>query len=184
MPLPEKVIEQLGREPAKTPGWSFGLIMFSGTILFIVVVIYVGLVFGYEPYLSTQVSAKQDQITQLSQSISADDQAKLINFYSQISNLKTLLRNHVSGSQLFSWIEKNTQAKVYYQSFGLAPGNLLTLSAVAPTQADVDQQIAIFEASPEVTKVSVSSVATAPSGGILFNVTLLLSPTIFSRSGV
>jgi len=56
MPLPDKVIEQLGREPPKTPGWSFGIVMFSGTILFIAVFIYFGLTLGYEPYLQLQIS--------------------------------------------------------------------------------------------------------------------------------
>jgi len=184
MPLPDQVIEQLGREPPKTPGWSFGVIMFSGGVLFIVLLVYFGLIFGYEPYLSTQIDQQQVKINELNQSITANDQTTLINFYSQISNLKTLVRNHVVGSSLFSWLEKNTEANVYYQAFTMTPGNLISLSAVAPTQADVAQQIAIFETAPEVQKISLTSIAAAQTGGYTFTLSLTLSPTIFARSGI
>jgi superoxide dismutase len=181
MPLPEKVIEQLGREPPKTPGWSFGIISFAGGIFFIVLINYLGLVFGYEPYLNKQVTGQQDQINQLNQSISADDQTKLINFYSQLSNLKSVLRDHTLTTQFFSWLEKNTEANVYYGSFSLTAGSQVAIVGNATTEADVNQQIAIFEASPEVQKVSVSNVSAAPSGnGWTFNATLTMKPSIFT----
>lgn len=180
MPLPDKVIEQLGREPPKTPGWSFGIVMFSGTILFIVVFVYFGLTLGYEPYLNSQVTKQQDQINQLGQSISPADQGNLINFYSQISNLKTLLKNHTLTSKLFAWLEKNTEANVTYQSLSFAQGNQITLAGTAISEGDINQQIAIFESSPEISKVNLTSVASGQSGnsGWAFALTLTVSPSI------
>lgn len=182
MPLPDKVIEQLGREPPKTPGWSFGIVMFSGTILFIVVFVYLGLTLGYEPYLNSQIKQQQDQINKLSQSISTTDQAKLIAFYSQISNLKTLLKNHVISSKMFDWLEKNTEANVSYQSMSFSQGNNLTLSGTAVAEGDLNQQLAIFEASPEVQRVNLTSVANSQAGaaGWTFNLTLVLSPSLLT----
>ena len=55
MALPQKVLEQLGREPPKTPGWAGQFLMFSSTIFFVSLVVYIGLVFGYRPYITSEV---------------------------------------------------------------------------------------------------------------------------------
>lgn len=185
MPLPEKVIEQLGREPESgTPGFAMGALLFSGGLLVLAILVYCGLAFGYEPYLQSQLTASQNQVNALNQSISAADQSQLIGFYSQIANLQTLLENHVLPLQLFTWLGQNTEANVYYQSFALSQGDQVTLTGVGATEADVNQQIAIFENSPEVSSVSVTNVS-APlllQSGWSFDVTLVMNPAIFSAS--
>ena len=185
MPLPDRVIEQLGRESSGTPGWAFGALLFSGGILFITVGIYFGLVYGYEPYLQTQLSTVQNQANALSQSISTSDQSQLISFYSRIANLQTLLSNHTFSSQIFPWIEKNTEANVYYQSISFsASGDQVTLTGVAATEGDVNQQIAIFENSPQVQSVTVSGLNAPQLGGTnwTFGISLVMNPSIFAAS--
>jgi hypothetical protein len=184
MPLPEKVIEQLGQESPNTPGWALGVLFFSGGILFLIVAVYLGLTLGYEPYLQSQLTSVQNQVNTLGNSVSASDQSQLINFYSQIANLQTLLRQHTLSSQLFSWLEQNTEANVYYRSLALTEGNQVALSGVAQGEADVNQQVSIFENSPEVSSVTVSNV-TAPSllgSGWTFSITLIMNPSVFSAS--
>jgi hypothetical protein len=184
MPLPEKVIEQLGQEPSGTQGWATGAIFFSFGILFLSVAIYFGLTLGYAPYLQGQLKDTQGQVTTLNNSVSASQQSQLIDFYSQIANLQTLLQNHVLASHFFTWLEQNTEANVYYQSLNLTQGTQVTLSGVAKTEADINQQIAVFENSSDVSSVSVSNV-TAPQllgPGWTFNATLVMSPSVFSAS--
>ncbi len=181
MPLPEKVIEQLGRETSETQGWATGALFFSGAILFLAVAIYVGLTFGYEPYLQGQLANVQSQVSAQEKSISTSQQSQLIDFYSQIANLQTLLKNHILSSQFFSWLEQNTEANVYYQSITRTPGGQITLTGTGKSEADVNQQIAIFENSPEVSSVTVSSV-TAPQllqTGWNFSLTLIMNPSVF-----
>jgi hypothetical protein len=185
MPLPEKVVEQLGREPSETQGWALGALFFSSGILFFAVAIYFGLTFGYEPYLQSQLTSAQNQVNALSNSVSASDQSQLIDYYSQIANLKTLLQNHTFSSKLFSWLEKDTEANVYYQSFALINGNQLTLSGAASTEADINQQVAIFENDPEVSSVTISNVS-APQllgNGWTFSMTLIINPSVSLSSG-
>jgi hypothetical protein len=184
MPLPEKVIEQLGREPAKTPGWALGALFFSGGILFLAVVIYVGLAFGYEPYLQSQLASTQNEVSALGNKISPSDQTQLINFYSQLSNLQALLKNHILTSQFFTWLESNTEANVYYQSFSLTQGNRVSMTGEAVSEADVSQQIAIFENSTEVSSVSISNVTAPllPGGMWTFNMILTMDPSLFLAS--
>jgi hypothetical protein len=184
MALPEKVIEQIGREPSETQGWGLGALLLSGGIFFLTLVIYVGLVFGYEPYLQSQLTSEKNQVNQLQNSISPSDQTQLIDFYSQIANLQSLLQNHALSSQLFTWLEKNTEANISYQSFSLTQGGHVSLTATAATEADANQQIAIFEASPQVSAVSISGI-NAPSisgGGWSFGATLTMDPSLFLAS--
>ena len=184
MPLPEKVIEQLGQETPTTQGWALGALFFSGGILFLTVAIYLGLTFGYEPYLQSQLASVQNQVNTLGNSVSASDQSQLIDFYSQIANLQTLLQQHTLSSQFFSWLEQITEANVYYRSLALTRGNQIALLGAASTEADINQQVAIFENSPEVSSVTVSNV-TAPSllgGGWTFSATLIMNRSVFSAS--
>lgn len=185
MPLPQKVIEQLGREPPKTPGWSGHLLMFSGTIFAITLFIYLGLAYGYESYLQSGVKKLQDQIQAFGRQISPDEQAKLVGFYSQIANLRTLLSKHVVSSRAFAWLEKNTQANVYYASFDLdVAGSQLTFAVKAKTMADVLQQIAIFENLPEIGKLRISNVSLGSDGWWQFSASIVLPSGYFNYGDV
>lgn len=180
MALPQQVLDRLSREPPKTPGWSLGLLIFSGGILFITISVYVGLRFGYEPYLNENIDVLNSKINTLAKSISADDEDRLIKFYSQVTNLKTVLGNHVTLSPFFSWIEKNTEANVYFSRLSFSSqsaGNQITLAGSAPSVADINQQAAIFESSAEVKSVNISSISKSnETGQWTFSATLLLNP--------
>jgi hypothetical protein len=182
MPLPQSVLERMQTEPSKTPGWSRQLLMFSGTIFFITVLIYVGLAYGYKSYLNSSVQKLQDQIQSFSQQIPLDEQTKIINFYSQLANLKTLLTNHVVASPVFEWLEKNTQANVFYSKFSLnAATNQLSLTGSAKTADDFNQQMAIFENNQEVKKMKTGG-ASFVNNLWQFDVTLTFVPGYFNGS--
>ncbi len=158
--------------------------MFSGGLLFLALVVYAGLAFGYEPYLQSQLKSEQDQMSALSQSIPGSDQSQLINYYSQIANLQSLLQNHVNMMRFFSWLEKNTEANVYYQSFLVAGDDQVSLTGMGLTEADVNQQVAIFENAPEVAVVTVSNVGAPQTPGApwTFAMTLAMKPSVLSAS--
>ncbi len=182
MAFPEQVIERLSNESPQTPGWSFGLLAFSGSILLIALVIYFGLAFGYEPYLDSQIARLNTQMDTLAKSISAGDMAKFTAFYSEITNLKATLGDHVIFSRFLLWLEKNTEANVYYSRLTFSSGNQIALSAIAATEADVNQQVAIFESAPEVKSANLSAVSLSPTDGQWqFSVTLILDPSSVLR---
>lgn len=165
MPLPEKVIEQMGRRSVQAPGWSGQLLMFSATLLFISAALYVGLTYGYEPYLEGKVNDLNNQIQKFSQEIPLADQTKIISFYSQLTNLKSLLDNHVSVSPLFAWLEKNTGPTVYYTKFSLNMGsNQLQIGGTAKSVNDVVSEIKTLEKQEEVAKVVLAGVNISQTG--------------------
>lgn len=183
MPLPQKVIEQLGREPPKTPGWSGQLLMFSSTVFFLSLFIYLGLTFGYEAYLNSGLKKVEDEKQRLAQDVPAEEQSKIVNFYSQIANLQSLLANHVYLSPLFDWLEKNTQTNVYLNKFNLnITSNQLALGGVAKTMEDVNQQLAIFQSRPEIQRMSVTNI-TMTLNLWQFDLSLYFEPGYFYRLG-
>ncbi|MBU6500336.1 MAG: hypothetical protein KGJ89_00705 [Patescibacteria group bacterium] len=184
MPLPQKALEQIGREPPKTPGWSRQLLMFSSTVFIFSLLIYFGLAFGYKSYLNTQVQQLQDQIQAFGQQIPLDQQAKIIQFYSQLANLKKLLDNHTISSRIFSWLSKNTQTNVYWTSFSLdSQGGQVSLSGTAKSVADVGQQLAIFQSLPELTSMETNGVS-GSGNNWQFSVDLKFIGGYFSASTV
>lgn len=180
MALPQKVIEQLGRESPRTPGWSGQLLMFSSTVFFICLLIYFGVTYGYEPYLQSQVESQKRDIQTFGQKIPLEKQAQLVGFYSQVANLEKIFRGHVIDSPIFEWLEKNTQVNVYFDKASLdVPNGKLSLNGKARTMNDVNQQLAIFQSQPEVQKMIVSSVNFS-KGLWEFSSALIFDPVYFS----
>jgi hypothetical protein len=180
MALPQKVIEQLEREPPKTPGWSGQLLIFSGTVFIVCLFIYLGLAFGYQSYLQSEVNKLQDQIQVFGQQIPVEEQAKLIDFYSQIANLRSLISNHVISSRAFSWLEKNIQVSAYVSGFSLdVSASKLTISIRAKTITDFLQQIAIFENLPGIDSFDFGGI-TFGDGWLQFGANIKMPPAYFS----
>jgi len=179
MPLPQSVLEQIEREPTGSPGWSSRLLTLSGAIFLISLFIYFGLAFGYKKYLDSKVQQLQDQIQSFGEQIPADEQTKIINFYSQLANLNTLLTGHVVMSPVFDWLEKNTEANVFYTKLTLnSAAGQLVLSGSAKTADDFNQQVMIFENNPEVQKMQTGGASF--SGGLWqFDATLTFAPGYF-----
>ncbi len=180
MPLPPKAIEQLAREPVRTPGWSSRLLMFSGTIFLIALFVHIGLVFGYGPFLQSMVDKLDLQIQTFSQEIPFDDQAKIIAFYSQLANLKTLLDRHALASPLFDWLERSTHKNVTYTKFVLnVGGRELSLGGTAKSANDIAEQTGFLEQQAEVDRVNLNSMTLGNAGLWQFDLSVFLKPGIF-----
>ena len=184
MPLPTQVVEKLSQEQVKTPGWSGGILMYAGALFLLVAGLYFGIKLVYEPILKSQVSAAEGQINKLGQTVSSADQAKIITYYSQISNLRNLIKNHTLFTPFLNWLESHTEANVSYNTFSYSSGGQIGLAGIAPSQSDIAEQIAIFQNDSEVKDVLLSAVNFAPATNEWqFNVSLVMQPKIFQASG-
>ena len=149
--------------------------------------IYFMITVGYEPYLNSQIAPLQQKMDAASKSIPADQESAFLNFYSETSNLQTLLKNHVAFTPFFAWLEKNTETNVYYSHIIFSSGNQVLLTVEAKTQADLDQQIAVFESAPEVMRATVSGVSPLQLNGGLWQqagVTLFMTGSVFSYNSI
>lgn len=184
MPLPQKVVEQLGREPARTPGWSGRLLMSTSTIFFVVLVIYLGMQFGYRPYLDGQVRALEAQITELTQKISAENQETTLSFYGQLANMKDLLDGHVHASNFFVWLEANTNTGITFSSLDFrkeSDSSVFTLEGSVLSIQQFTEQMLHFESLPEVERAQFDSLKSAEGTETWdFSIELVMDPSFIS----
>jgi hypothetical protein len=189
MAFPQQLGDRLGREQAQASGWSGQLLMFSGTIFFISLAVYFGLVFGYEPYLEGQVASLDKQIKSFDIQIPQEEQGKLISFYSQVINLQNILDRHTVSSKLFSWLEKNTSKNVYYAKLntssiaGSANPVQVNVAGFSKTPEDFSKQIIVFQRDPLVQRIAINNFS-APTEGSQwrFEVTLFMLNDILNQT--
>lgn len=180
MALPPKVIEQLAREPAQTPGWSSRLLMFTATLFILNVVGYFWLTLGYSKYLSSQIQEVDRQVKTQSQQIPQEDRGAIVALFSQLSNLRLILDKHVNTSSFFKLLEATTHPRVYYTRLALnSDKNEVILTGQATSVTDVTEQVKIFQNRTEIEKVSLGNISNTGTGW-QFDVTLGLAPEFLS----
>ncbi|HLA40669.1 MAG: hypothetical protein A2855_00380 [Candidatus Liptonbacteria bacterium RIFCSPHIGHO2_01_FULL_57_28] len=181
MALPPQAIEKLIRDPSHTQGAYRGLLLVSGAILGLVVVIYVGLAFGYKAYLESSLKDVESQIAKFSASVSQEDRAQIQGFYSQLVNLRTLLANHTVASPVLALLERTVQPDVYYTKLTMnANNNQAILTGTARSLEAIAAQAAAFKDQPEVDRIDFNN-AGAQTGNNTwqFAMTVHLKPEIF-----
>ena len=184
MALPQKAIDQLSREPAQTPGWSSRLLMWSGTLFFIVIATFFGVRYGYQPYLSNQLEEVIGEIEKFTQQTPADEQAKILTFYSQLVNLRKLLVEQKLASEVLPWFEQYTHSNVVLHSLDVDLVNgSVTFSAEGNTLRDVAEQIAALQQLPDVKEFEFSGASRDTNGVWQFSVTLSLNTQLFRSGG-
>ena len=174
------IAEKLGQEKLSV-GWPWRLFSFSFLVILAAGVVYFGLAFGYKNFLNNQISEVDNEIEQLTESISQDQQDKLIKFYDQLANLQTLLNKHVISSSVFPILEKNTNQGVFYNSAELKMADRrLTLEGVANSYQILSQQLEAFNRAPNVEKVIVNE-SYLSGNQVAFRLFLILSDKIFIK---
>jgi len=170
-------------EPDKSSmGWPWRLFTVVSIIFSITIVSYLGLIFGYRPYLESKIQEKSDKIDQLAESISKEDQEQFIRFHSQLVNLKGLLDNHALTSKIFPLLERITHREVYYISAGLeVPRRELQLSGVAKSYAVLAEQLEIFNQAEEIESYIINQ-AGASRNLVDFRVVLKLKSKILTNN--
>ncbi|HZX01180.1 MAG TPA: PilN domain-containing protein [Candidatus Paceibacterota bacterium] len=135
-------------------GWPWRMFILFALLFTCAVIAYAGLLFGYKPYVASQIIKTENELESLSAQISPDEQRNFVEFYSQISNLKGLLAKHVLSSKLLPLIEGATDQKVVYTSTNFTiPDRTLKIQGYASSYEVLAGQLALYENSPWVERV-------------------------------
>ena len=173
----------MSREPVQTPGWSNRLLMFGITSFIIPTAIYIGILFGYKPYLQSQLDTVNDRIQRASQAISKNDQARVALFAAQLANVKNLLDNHVASSKVLAWLEKNTHTNVFYEKFSFKKDGLtIGVTAVTRSIDSFVEQAKRLEKDPDIEKVVFQSLAAAEKTGWNFLMAVTFKPKFANQA--
>jgi hypothetical protein len=177
MPLPQKVVEQLGREPVRTPGWSGRILMFSSTVFFIFVGLFAGMKFGMATYLEDELAKVDEQIKTKGDEVTVGDVQSIQSFYSQLSNVQTLLAKHLAPARLMDWLDAHTHENVWFDNASYnQTENEVALNGTTATVPDFVQQMLHFEEQSEVKSVATRSLRTDKDGLWQFVMTVKFVP--------
>lgn len=159
-------------------GWPWRFFSVSLIIFLAAVLVFVGLSLGYEPYLNSQIRETDAKIDQLLGIVPKEDQEKFAQFYSQLANLKSILDEHILSSKIFSWLEKITNQKVYYNNLNLrVPEKELELEGFADSYGVLGEQLEAFDQAPEIERYLMNQSQT--SGNLVqFKATLKLKDAV------
>ncbi|MEK9170109.1 MAG: hypothetical protein AAB674_00485 [Patescibacteria group bacterium] len=166
-------------EPEKLPvGWPWRLFSASFVVFLTALLIYLGLVVGYEPYLNSRIQQKEAEIQNLAQTVSNEDRDKFIGFYSKLDNLKNILDSHVFSSKIFPQLEKITNQKVFYSGASLkVSARELQVDGVAENYGVLGEQLESFSQLKEVERYILDQ-SRAEEGVVRFKATLILKDTL------
>lgn len=137
-----------------TVGWPWRMFVFTLVIFLAAVFGYLGLTFGYKPYLQSSIANVESELNSLVLQVSSDSQKSFVEFYSQIANLKSLLGKHVLTSKIFPLLEAYTHQKSVYSSVTLVvEERTLRIEGFAESYQVLAAQLALYEQAPWVEKV-------------------------------
>ena len=135
-------------------GWPWRMFILFVLLFACAVITYLGLLFGYKPYVESQITGAEDELKNLSAQISSEEQSNFVEFYSQISNLKGMLAKHVFSSKLIPLIEAATDQKVVYTGTTLSIADrTFKIQGLASSYEVLAGQLALYENAPWVDRV-------------------------------
>ncbi len=170
--------EKLQREELPV-GWPWRFFLFSLLVFITALIVYLGVAFGYKPFLVSQIDKQEAAIAQLSQTIPKKQQEDFIAFYSQLVNLQRLLKDHVFASKIFPFIQANTNQLVYYTAVDLRVGEKrLELEGAAVNYGVFAQQLQALAAAPGVESLIIND-SSASGGRVKFRLSLILKQSLF-----
>lgn len=178
-PLNQNIAEQF--KPEGLPvGWPWRLFIFSLLVFSIVILGYLGLNFGYRPYLESKIEEMDAKISDLTSQVPLAEKEKLILIYSQFANLQKILNNRLFSSKIFPILEKITNLKIYYTVLDLKVDELkLILTGAAANYGVLSEQLAVFDVEPMIKKYNLNhSQLNDISNYVDFKVELFLSPDL------
>src|SRR3989344_7318607 len=147
----ERGVTERFRPEVPSVGWSWRLIVFSTIVAIAAVLLYAGMEYGYRSVLESERNSLEQELAQVDMSINAADQNNLINFYSQIYNMQNLLRDHITISNLFSFLEPNTNSKVQYTQLNMNLDSYsIDISGTAPSMDAIVNHLDAFRRQPMV----------------------------------
>lgn len=174
--LNNQILTEREKMPSGVPRrfLTFSIFFFAGILL-----LYLGLAFGYAGFLKGQIEDRKTGLDVLGKKIPVDDQKELIQIYSQINNIQKLLGGHTLTSRTLSFLETATVRQVTYLGTDLSvPDRRLVVDGVAISYDELVKQLAAYERAPEVERVNLET--SDISGKVVrFKIHLTLKPEVF-----
>lgn len=155
----QSVLEsQLKKGEHANIGWPWRLFLLSVVVCVLTVLLYGGMRFGYESYLQSQIDGVSETTRTLEQEIKQAIAGDLVNFYSQLANLQSILTSLTFSSRYFTLLEGVTHQSLYFDSLDINEREIVATGMVASPTA-LTQQFEKLRTTHEFANFVVDSVA-------------------------
>lgn len=186
MPYTQSILEEQLKTDNLSIGWPWRIFILMLIVLVLSVSVYLGIDFGFKSYLNSQIEDLNQRLAALNQAVDESSKNQLIGVYSQFINVRQLLNNRKTTSNLFAFIEQNTYSTVNYSSLKLDVNSMeIAIDGAAPDYNTLIKQVALFEKSALIEKVSLENVQMRESQRakgateVRFSLKLTISPKLF-----
>lgn len=140
-------------------------------------VLFLGLNFGYVPFLDSQISDIDNNLNQLSSSFNEKEVQRVFTFYSQIYNINDILKIRYDAPKIFKELEAQTIKNVYYTNFNFdIDAKRMTIEGIAPSYEALAQQMELLKNISGIDNVQLDSARTSEErgGGIRFSIRAII----------
>jgi hypothetical protein len=182
MPYTQSTLQsELSKQREASAGWPWRLVTLSFVIVLTVGAVYIGMRFGFEEvYLKRALSNADAAFAKTSGSVSDDEQKQILGFYSQLSNIGTLLKKQGKSSPYLDMIEKNTLKAVMYTNMDMKTDErtvTIKMDGKTPSYVAVVEQMELYKKLPNVKEVKLSGARTGlqAADGIMFSLQVTLN---------
>lgn len=155
-------------------GAPWRLLIISGVLFILCIVIYLGMSFGYTPYLTNEIQSVDASTLALSKDVKNGQQKDMVRLYSQLYNINSLYGSHVYPSRVFTFLEKRVLPTVRVTSMDIDIQKLvIKFEAVAPDFDTVVLQVATMQGDENIKQAVLASSKKQDAkegGGFLFSV--------------
>ncbi|KKU15197.1 hypothetical protein A3D55_01780 [Candidatus Jorgensenbacteria bacterium RIFCSPHIGHO2_02_FULL_45_20] len=164
-------------------GLPWKILLFSVFLFGFSILVFFGLRFGYKTYLSTRSENLDARLEELASRVSGEDEQDLIALYSQIVNLREVLKSHKFTVNTIELLEKYTLPSVYFYDARISGGNgTMDMRGKAKTMRDFVEQLSIFDAAPEFAeKTAVDRISFDANQAVDFTIILKASDDTLAR---
>lgn len=136
----------------------------------------------YNNSLKDQIGVMDSKIAELQSNENKDSAQKIKQLQQSLKVVGPLLRAHVLSSPAFQLLQEATLPQVRYTNFDLKTGEaVMSMSGEAQSYNVLARQIAILNGNKMITNVEVGKVALDQAGGVSFQMTIALSPSLFKK---
>jgi Tfp pilus assembly protein PilN len=176
--LLEKELKQ-GRDSLGA-GWPWHLLLFMIVIVGLLVLIYLGMLWGYEPYLGSRIRGQEQKLTDLGNSLASATTNDLARFYSELSNSQKILAEHTVASGLLDVVEANLHPNVYLTGLEIqSPQKTIRLMGIARDYGSLGAELTLLSHVAGITSVLLEDSSTRDQGDVRFTIRLVADPPLF-----
>lgn len=155
--------------------WLFNISLIGAVLVFL---LWGGLIL-YRRTLEKNAENIQTENKQLETELRPDLLNQLIALSGRLAATREILSNHSFSSRVFEFLEQDTHPQVSFSSFQFsADSRKVDLSARAASYRVVAEQVASFEADPQIESVNFSGLQLDEKGGVTFKLTIIFKQSL------